>query len=518
MGSGPGINMTESSRTRIAKNTIVLYLRQILILFVSLYTVRVVLSTLGVEDYGIYNAVGGVVALLSFLCNTMASATQRFFSFALGQGDAERLKRTFSVNLVVYGVTALVSILALETVGLWFVHAHLNVPAERFDAVLWVYHFSIVTFFLTIMTTPFMAIIIAHEDMHIYAYLSIIEVVLKLVVVFLLVNIPFDKMAIYGFLLFAVASVNTAAFAVVCCQRYQECQFRKLYWDNTLLREISGFTGWTLFGQFTTMSRNQAVTILLNQMFNPAVVAARAIATNITTRINVFSINFNVGLYPPIIKSYAAEKMDEMFSLLFGGSKITFFLMWVFALPMFLEMDDILHVWLKNPPELAVLFTRLALIEVLINSMSLPVTTAARAPGKMMVYELSLGTLQMVIFVMAWIAFRCGFPASSVYWIAIAVNIVMFGVRLVIVKVLIGLSITEFLKKVFVPVALMAIFSLVPSVFISFYLPNGFLYVVLSVILSVIFSSCSMYYFGLDRIWRLKVRELFVQKVRKIIR
>jgi len=510
----------ESNNKRIAKNTMMLYFRQILILLVSLYTVRVVLYALGVEDYGIYSVVGGIVSFFSFLSGTMASATQRFFSFALGQSDFKKLKKTFSVNLLIYGAIAIIALILLETIGLWFVYEKLNVPPERIEAVRWVFHFSVFMFIATIFSTPFMAIIIAHEDMQIYAYVSIIEVLMKLGVVFLLVHLPWDKLELYGLLTFVVSVIITFIYIFICIKKYTECQFRKFYWDKGLFHEILGFTGWTLFGQITSVGRNQAVTILLNQVFNPVVVAARAIAINITSQINVFSNNFNTGLYPPIIKSYAADDKKEMFSLIFNGSKITFFLMWVFALPFFIEMDTILSVWLKNPPPEAVLFTRLALVEVLINSISLPINTAARAPGKMKFYEFTLGCIQIVIFVASWIVLRMGGAPYTVFVVAIIANLVMFVIRLLIVRMLIGLSLKPFFYQVIFPIFLVTLFSTLISIGIHLILPlpQGIIFTIISMFLSILITCLTMYFLGLDKNMRNITKNIFLKRFHKILK
>ncbi|MDR1504180.1 MAG: oligosaccharide flippase family protein [Prevotella sp.] len=507
-----------SSNRRIVKNTLMLYFRQILILLVSLYTVRVVLNTLGVEDYGIYNVVGGIVAFFSFFSGTMASATQRFFSFALGQSDADKLNRTFSINLLIYVVIAIIALVLLETIGLWFVNEKLHVPPERYEAAQFIYHFSVLTFLATIFTAPFMAIIIAHEDMQIYAYVSILEAILKLGVVFLLVYLPWDKLELYGVLIFAVMVIIDLVYIVICTRKYKECQFRKFYWDKKLLREITDFTGWTLFGQITTVFRNQAVTILLNQVFSPVVVAARAVATNITGQVNVFSNNFNVGLYPPIIKSYAANDKKEMFSLIFQGSKITFFLMWVFALPLFLEMDTILQVWLKNPPPEAVLFTRLALIEVLINSISQPIATAARAPGRMRMYELTLGCIQIAIFVISWIVLILGGEAYSVFVVAIIANLIMFIIRLLLVRILIGLHIQSFLGEVITPVLFVTFISTVLSLGLHYLLPMGLFYAVVKVLGSIFLACICMYLLGFKQYEREKIRNIVINKINVLYR
>ncbi len=508
---------SQSRNKRIAKNTLMLYFRQILILLVGLYTVRVVLQTLGVEDYGIYNVVAGIVALFSFLSGAMASATQRFFSFALGQNDIDKLSRIFSINLIIYASIAVIVLIFLETFGLWFIKEQLNVPPERYEAALFIYHFSVLTFIATIFTAPFMAIIVAHEDMHIYAYISIIEVILKLAIVFLLMYLTLDKLKLYGVLVFSVMVIIDTIYVIICTRKYSECQFRKLYWDKKILREITGFTGWTLFGQMTTVARNQGVTILLNQAFSPIVVAARAIATNITGQVNVFSNNFNVGLYPPIIKSYAANDKERMISLIFQGSKITFFLMWIFALPLFLEMDTILQIWLENPPPEAALFTRLALVEVLINSASLPVIIAARAPGKMKMYELSLGSIQIGILAASLIVLLLGGKAYSVFVVAIIANLIMFFVRLLLVKKLIKLDIRPFLVEVVVPILYVILISFVLSYGLYYFLSEGLLYTVITIVGSVFFSLLTMYFLGIKQTDRDMIKRIVTTKIDNLL-
>lgn len=504
-------------KKRIAKNTLMLYFRQILILLVSLYTVRVVLDVLGAEDYGIYNVVAGVVTMLSFLSGTMSSATQRFFSFALGQNDNEQLKKIFSVNIVIYFAIAIIAVLLLETIGLWFVNNHLVIPEGRFDAAVFIYHFAVLTFVVSILTSPFMAIIIAHEDMHIFAYVSIIEALLKLGVVFLLMYIDVDKLQLYGVLLFIVTVINAIIYLSIALRKYEECQFKKLYWDKGLLKEITGFTGWTLFGQISTVARNQSVTILINQFFNPVVVASRAIALSINSHIGVFANNFNTSLYPPIIKSYSSGNKREMFSLIYNGSKLTFFLMWIISLPMLLELETIFNIWLKETPHDAVLFTRLAIIESLIISLSLPIGTAARAPGKMKTYELTLGIIQISIFFISWLVLKMGYSAYSVFLVAIGANILMFFVRLYIVSNLIDLPIKEFMTKVTVPVISVIILSVIPSYAFQQLLPKGLIYSIIIIIFSALISSIVMYSICLDKYWRTRIRIFVKNKIRGII-
>lgn len=485
-------------------------------MLVSLYTVRVVLNILGAEDYGIYGVVGGIVTFFSFLSCTMASATQRFFSFALGRNDNERLKQSFCVNLAIYALIAIIALLLLETIGQWFVNNRLSVPKDRFSAAANLFQFAVLSFLASIVTSPFLAIVIAHEDMQIYASVSIIEMLLKLGIVFLLKIIPLDKLVLYGILMFAIQLCMALVYLVICAKKYEECQFKKLHWNSFLFKETIDYTGWSLFGAFTSVGRNQAVTILLNQFFNPIVIASRTIAVTVSNQVNTFSANFNTSLYPPIIKEYAANNREKMFCLIFNGSKITFFLMWVFALPFFLHMDYVLLLWLKNPPENAILFTQLALIDSVINASALPLMTAASARGKMKWYELPLGCVQLLIFITDWILLRAGFESWIVFVVAASGDILKYIMRFVFVKILVGLPARKFVRNVFLPILIIMFFSAFPSYFVSRVVPKSFWFVVLSVLFSVCVTSGAMYIFGMDNETRKMVLNIIKKQAGRI--
>lgn len=502
---------------RIAKNTIMLYFRQILVLLVSLYTVRVVLDILGVEDYGIYNVIGGFVALFSFLKATMESATQRYFSYALGEKNEENLKKVFSINLIIYSAIGFLGVILLETIGLWFVENKINIPYERLNSAIIVFHFSVATFFVTIMSTPFISMVIAHEDMHIYAYVAILEVFLKLLAVILLQYIVGDKLALYSGLLFLGLSLTTFTYAIISFIKYKECQFKEFFWDKNLFKNITKFTSWTLFGQLTSVSRNQAMIILINQMFSPIMVTAQAIATSISSQIFVFANSFNKSLYPPIIKAYASNDKKNMFFLIYNGCKVTFFLMWLFTLPFLLEMEMIMQLWLKNIPAYAVLFTSLALMNVLINSLSQPISTAARAPGNMKRYELILGLIQFLIFFLSWIVLKLGAKAYSIYLVAFGVNILMFIVRLYLVKNLIGLDISFFLKKVLYPIFKVVLITTCLGIFIQKTLPVSFLYSMINIMLNIFLIIISIYFLGLDKNMKIQIKNILIYKFSNIL-
>ena len=506
----------QSNTKRIARNTLMLYFRQTLIMAVSLYTVRIVLSVLGAEDYGIYNVVAGVVTMFSFLSGAMATASQRYFSFDLGKGDTENLKKTFSVTLTIYALLALLIVLLAETVGLWFVYNKLVIPSERLSAAKWIYQAAVASFLFTLITTPYMSAIIAHENMDVYAYVSIVEVALKLGIVFLLQVLPFDKLIVYGFLLLAVAVINTSLYRLYCIKKYEECKFRFL-WDKALFKDMLDFTSWTLFGQFTSIVRNQAVTVLFNQFFTPVVVAARSISLQVTKAVNVFSQNFNTSLYPPIIKEYSAGNKDSMYNLLYNGCKMTFFLLWVFALPLILNMQVVLSLWLKNVPEWTVLFTQLALVEVLVSSLGQPVATAARAPGKMKTYELSLGSLQLIIFVFSWILFKAGYQAWISFVIAIGVNLVMMVLRLVLVHGLVGLPLRQFVVKTVIPLILMVAVSFSFAFMLNRFMPFGMVSSFLQIVITVPVTCIVMFFLGMNSEQREMVVDVVKRKIGKKI-
>jgi len=476
-------------------------------MLVSLYTVRVVLNTLGVQDYGIYNVTAGVVTMFGFLSGAMAAAGQRYFSFELGRKDYEQLKKVFSLSLIIYVLIAIVVLLLSETIGLWFVSNKLVIPIERKAAALWVYQFSVVSFLFTILTGPYMAMIIAHEDMKIYAYVSIVEVFMKLGTVFILRFILWDKLILYGMLMLIVTLINTSVYRIICNKKYPECTF-SFYWNKNLFKEIIGYTGWNLFGASASVFKNQITNILLNQFFNPVVVAARSIATMTESATTSFSNNFNTAMRPQIIKSYAAGEKEEMLSLMFRGSKGTYLLVYLFVLPLALEMPMVLAFWLKNPPEYAVLFTRLALFDVLINSISFPLMTAAQATGRVKLYQSVVGGILLLNVPVAWIILLMGAPAYSILIVSIILTYIAYIVRLFILKQLIDYSIWQFIKTVYIPVCVISVVSAIIPAICFYFLAQNIVRLCLVIVLSVISVGFHSYFIALNKDERRKVRSV----------
>lgn len=303
-------NQTSDNNKRVAKNTLFLYFRMILIMLVTLYTSRVILAQLGIRDYGIYNVVGGVVTMFAFLNNCMTSSTQRFMTFELGCGDMQRLKNVFAASLNIHLAIAVTIVLLAETIGLWFLNTKLVIPAERLLAANWVYQFAILSFCVNIVQVPYNAVLIAHEKMSVYAYISIIEVFLKLGIVYLLTISPFDKLIAYGILLFTVQLLIRCIYQVYCRKHYEESRFR-LFWNRELYCQMSGFAGWNLFGSIAWLLRDQGVNIILNMFFGPVINAARGVATQVSGAVMNFISNFQVALNPQITKNYANGNVIE---------------------------------------------------------------------------------------------------------------------------------------------------------------------------------------------------------------
>lgn len=376
-----------SSTSRIAKNTIALYFRQILIMLVSLYTVRVVLNTLGAENYGIYNVVAGVVVLFSFVNNAMATSVQRFLNFYLGKNDTEKTRNVYSASLVIHGIICLIFTVLAETVGLWFVNEKLNIPTGRSNAAFWCYQTAVITTLANIMRVPYNAVIIAYEKMSFFAGLSIVEAVLKLAVVFLLKVSNFDKLIFYSFLLACVSFIILAVYKFYCNKNFEIAHYKKVQ-DKGLGKELVSFSGWSLFGAVANVANSQGTNIVLNIFTNVTVNAAMGIANQVNVAVYSFVSNFQTAFNPQLVKSYAAGEKEEFQKLIFRTSKFSFLLLWFIVLPLSLNLKTVLNLWLKNVPDYSVGFVQLILICSLVDCMTYPIAIAVQATGNIKFYQI----------------------------------------------------------------------------------------------------------------------------------
>lgn len=483
---------------RIAKNTLLLYVRMFFVMAVTLFTSRVVLATLGVTDFGIYNVVGGVVAMMGILNNAMAVSTQRYLTFELGRGDAVRLKQLFCMCLAIFVMLAVVVVVLGETVGLWFLNSKMTIPADRMVAANWVYQFSILACVASLIVTPYNAVIIARERMNVYAYVGILEVVLKLAVVYLLLVIPVDRLTTYGLLILLSQIVIAVIYMLYCTRHFAEARYR-VYWDGSLFRELVSYSGWNLFGSAAGVVKGQGLNILLNMFFTPAVNAARGIAYQVNAAITQFFTNFYTAVRPQITKYYAQGDMEEMTKLIFRSSKMSFYLIMLISMPVIIEAPYIVSLWLGQLPEYVVPFTRLIIAISAIDAMASPLMTAAHATGHIRLYQSSVGTMVMLNIPVSYVFLRLGFPPLTVFYVSLAISVVCLFMRLWIVRRLMPFPVKEYVVRVFgTSLAVCTLATIAPvAVHIAV---DGNIHTVLSVCaLSLLSCAVSIYYVGLDR-------------------
>jgi O-antigen/teichoic acid export membrane protein len=490
--------MTHLNRNkRIVKNTLLLYFRMVLIMAVSLYTVRVVLNTLGVVDYGIYSVLGGLVAMFSFISGTMANASQRYFSYEIGRGDFEQLKKTFSITLTIYLIFGFILVLLAETVGLWFLNHKMTIPPERMNAANWVFQFTIFSFLFTMLTTPYNAAIIAHERMEVYAFVSIVEAILRLGIVYILVVFSIDKLKLYAVLMFLVTILVTFIYRTYCTRRFKECRFR-LYWNKPLFIEIVGYSGWNLFGTLATVCNNQGIAIILNIFFGPVINTAQAISMQVNNAVSQFVQNFMTSVRPQIIKLYAVSELDAMLKLVIQSSRFSFFLIFILTIPMLLETEFIFWLWLKYVPEYVVLFTRIVLVITLIDSLSNPLMTAAQATGKVRLYQSIVGGMLLMNLPISYMCLRMGSFPQTVFIVAMVNSIVCFILRLIMLNRMIGLKIIPFLQRVIMPIFPVVLLAYFIPALIHLGLASGWLRFIYVVISSFGASILAVYYIGMN--------------------
>lgn len=411
-----------ANNKRIAKNTLFLYFRMLLLMAVTLYTSRVVLDKLGITDYGIYNVVGGIVTMLGFLNTAMSVATQRFLSYEIGRDDFEQLKKVFSSSILIHSIIAFIILIISETVGLWFLNSQLSISEERMNAANWVYQFSILSFIINVLSVPYNALIISHERMGVYAYISIIEVVLKLLIVFLLSCFDVDRLILYAFLVFAVSLFIRILYQCYCSRKYPESKF-KFVWQRDLLQRMISFSGWSLFGGIAYMAKSQGINVVLNIFFGATVNAAWGIAQQVNSAVLMFVQNFVTAINPPIIKAYAKGERDRLFSLLFNGMKYTFFLASCLIVPLLVETDFVLSFWLKEVPDYTVLIVQYVLVVILIELFSHAIGTTIQATGEIKWYQIVVGSILFLNLPLSYIAICWTSSPISPMYVAVGLSI-----------------------------------------------------------------------------------------------
>ena len=443
---------TSTNNKRIAKNTLLLYFRMLFMMVVSLYTSRVILNTLGVVDYGINNVVGGVIAMLGFLTASLGAASSRYITYDLGKGDMAVMKKTFGNILSIHFILAGIVLIIGETIGLWFMSTQLQIPSDRMTAAMWVYQFSIFSSILAVISVPYNATIIAHEKMSAFAYISIVDAVLKLLIVYLLVIIPYDKLIVYAILFFCIQAFDRIVYGIYCSRHFEETRTRFSY-DGKLFKEIFAFAGWTMNGNLAYMGYTQGLNILLNIFFGPAVNAARGIAVQVQSVCQQFCTNFQMALNPQLTKSYAQGNIDDMHRLLIKSSKLSFYILFFIVLPLILEAEFVLKIWLGMVPEHTVTFLRLILVVGLLYTLSNPIIVSVHATGKLKKFQIIEGSMLLSIVPIAYILLKFfGIQPEYVFVVHIIVELFTQYARLRIVLPMISMPLYDYVRSVIIPI------------------------------------------------------------------
>lgn len=490
--------MTTSNTQRIAKNTVMLYIRTLFTMFVSLYTSRVVLRALGVMDYGVYNAVGSTVAMFSVLSGSLSSAISRFITFELGSGNIIKLKRVFSTAIIVQLILAIVIVLVAETVGLWFLNHKMVIPPDRLLAARWVYQFSITTFVVGLISVPYNAAIIAHEKMGTFAYIGIFEALAKLGVAFAISTAQCDRLILYGLLLMGIAVTVRFIYGVYCKHKFEECTYKFVY-DKGLLKEMTSFAGWNFIGASSAVLRDQGGNIILNIFGGAAVNAARGFAIQISSAIQSFVQNFMTALNPQITKSYANGNHEYMMSLIFRGARFSYYILLLLSLPVIINANYILGLWLVDVPQHTTSFVQLVLIFALSESLANPLVTAMLATGRIRNYQLVVGGIQLLNLPVSYALLRIGGAPEVVFIVAIAISICCEMARLYMLRGMINLSVKEFLGKVYLNVLLVTITAAFIPLWMTRVLPENFISFTVSCALCFCCTGITTFFIGCDR-------------------
>lgn len=486
---------TGQNSKRIAKNTLLLYFRMLFMMAVSLYTSRVVLHTLGVEDFGIYNVVGGVVAMFSVISGSLSAAISRFITYELGKGDKDKLIRIFSSSVTIQLGLGLIILILAEAIGVWFLNAKMTIPTDRMYAANWVFQLSILTFIINLISVPYNAAIIAHEKMSAFAYISILEVVAKLVIVYMLLWSPFDKLIFYAILMASVALTIRFVYGYYCKRHFEECTYHFIF-DKELLKKMFGFAGWNFIGAASSVLRDQGGNIVINIFCGPAVNAARGIAYQVNNAISGFVGNFMMALNPQITKSYASGNKEYMMTLIYQGARLSFYILLILSLPVIINAHYILTLWLKIVPEHTTLFVQLVLIFAMSESISNPLITAMLATGNIRNYQIVVGGLQMMNLPISYILLKNGCMPETVLIVAICISQCCLVARLYMLKGMIGLSVRKYVSKVYFNVFAVTILSAIIPCISSYYLNETLINFITICVISVICTFTVIYFVG----------------------
>lgn len=507
----------EDNNKRILKNTAYLYMRQFVIMALSFFTTRIVLEKLGASDYGVNNVVGGFVSMFTVLNSILQTGTRRFLSLNLGKGDALVLKDTFSTAFVIHLIVGIFVVVLLETFGIWFLNSQLNIDSERMVAANWVFQFSVLTVFLSITQTPYTAAVTSHENFSIYAFMSIFETVAKVAVLFLLIFIPGDKLIIYSALLLGVSAINISVYRVYCIRKFPECQFT-LKVNHNLLKEMVRFSGWSVIANVFQVGNTQGVSILLNIFFSTLVNAARGLATTVTFTISQFVNGFIIAAEPQLVKYYGANDREHFEKLVFNITQYTLFLLAIFAVPVFMEIDYVLKLWLTEVPQYTSEFIKITIISSLVVNSYIMIDKAIIASGHIKQMALIGNTIPVIQLPLVYIFLKLGYSPVVTYIITLVPQFLGMFANLWISKHYINFPSGRFFFQIMVKNSLFIIIACIIPYIVREIMPDGLLRFLVVCSLSVFCTIGIMYSFAMNAETKQMVRQKVIGKIFKRFR
>ena len=499
---------------RIAKNTLLLYVRMFITMSVSLYTSRIVLEKLGVIDYGINNVVAGMVTMFTFLNTTLATGTQRFITFALGENNIIKLKQTFSTTFIIHLLLSLLIGIAILIGGLYFLNNELSIPIDRMDAAYWVFYSSIIIVILNIIQVPYMSSIIAHEDMGIYAYVSIFDAIAKLGVAFALTVAEVDKLKLYAMLMAMVQLCNILFYRIYCIRKYSECHLEWVF-NKPLAKQIFTFSGWNIFGCTAVLLNNQGFNMLLNIFYGPVLNAARGISNQVNSIAMQFVGSFQTAVNPQIVKYYAGNEVEKMNQLIYQNARFSGLLVLYIIIPLMVELPFLLNLWLGSYPEETIFLTRIVLIQTLITSMTRSIVMGLHATGKMKLPNLLAGTALLLSLPLSYFFFKTAFSLQIVMYFTLLPWIIECIIDLFLLKKYVGISITRFYTQSYVTVLYIGILMFIPLLIITLQMEEGWLRFIINLFLSAMLGAILIYKLGLTPSMRIMIKEKVLNKITK---
>lgn len=485
----------QHNNKRIAKNTLMLYIRMALVMAVTLYTSRVILQSLGIVDYGLYNVIGGMTLMFGFFQSSLSNATQRYLNVELGRNDHEGVNRIFSLSQLIYFAMSILVVIIAEIIGLWFIYNKLTIPPDRLDAALWVFHTTVISLFFTLNGIVYNSMLIANEDMKAYAYLGIIEVVLKLLIAFALFYSPFDRLKLYSVLFLLVTLSVQSFYAVTCLRKYKEARFH-YYWNKNIFREMFAFMGWNTIGTAAWALNFQGINILFNIFFGPVINAANGIASQVNSAVTKFSMNIYTAVQPQIVKSYAAGDYDYFRSLIYNSSRYSYYLMWLLCLPIMLRIDYILELWLGSVPESTNQFVIWTLIYSLVNTLTNPFWMAIQAVGKLKKYVIVGSCVFFLAFPVALLFFKFSLPAITALQILTVIRGIYLLTVIIITNKYVNIDIKRYILHTILPIVKVTAISLLILFLLNNLFPQNFIYLIITVVISIAITLATVYIVG----------------------